>query len=149
MHGEVVGGALFVSRGNAAELFEAIEQSLDAVARPIGLRIEARAAALLRGCGDHRADAAPAQVSADGPARERLATPQIRDMFPDQKQSTLAGTLSNLRRDSLLQSESGMWFPVERTEAADEGLAEEGETAPVADAMASNEVDQDLLKAAP
>ncbi|WP_154678337.1 hypothetical protein [Microvirga massiliensis] len=49
----------------------------------------------------------------------------------------------------MLQSESGMWFPVERTEAADEGLAEEGETAPVADAMASNEVDQDLLKAAP
>ncbi|WP_046869146.1 hypothetical protein [Microvirga massiliensis] len=81
-------------------------------------------------------------------APEGLPTPQIRDMFPDQKQSTLAGTLSNLRRNGLLRSEAGVWFPVERTEPLDAGPEVE-ETAPVPDAMASNEVDQDLLKAAP
>ena len=81
-------------------------------------------------------------------APEGLPTPQIRDMFPDQKQSTLAGALSKLRRYGLVRSESGMWFPVERTEPVDAGLEEE-ETAPIPDAMASNEVDQDLLKAAP
>jgi hypothetical protein len=42
------------------------------VARPIGLTVEAGSAPLLGHCGDYRSDAAPAQVSAGRPARERL-----------------------------------------------------------------------------
>jgi hypothetical protein len=81
-------------------------------------------------------------------APEGLPTPQIRDMFPDQNPSTFAGTLSNLRRYGLIRSEFGMWFPVERTEPVNAGLEEE-ETAPIPDAMVSNEADQDLMKTAP
>jgi hypothetical protein len=80
-------------------------------------------------------------------APQGLPTPQIRDMFPDQKPSTLAGTLSNLRRYDLIRSESGMWFPVERTEPVEAG-PEEGPTMPLTDELVSDETDQALLKTA-
>ncbi len=62
-------GALLVTRGDAAELLEAVEQPLHLVARPVGLAVKAGPAALLSGCGDHRPDAPPPQVSPRGPAR--------------------------------------------------------------------------------
>jgi hypothetical protein len=71
-HGEEVLGAFFVSRGDAAELFKAVEQALHSVARPIGLAVEAGSARLVALAGDHRTDAASAQVLPRGPARKSL-----------------------------------------------------------------------------
>jgi hypothetical protein len=79
---------------------------------------------------------------------EGLSTPQIRDMFPEQKHSTLAGTLSNLRRDGLLRSKSGMWFPVERGKPEETEREEETTTAST-DMLVSNETDQALPNTAP
>ncbi len=71
-HGEVVAGALLISGGDAAELLQAVEEPLYPIARPIGLSIKASTAALVALGGDHRPDAARAQVSARGLARKRL-----------------------------------------------------------------------------
>ena len=51
-HGEEVGGVFFVSGGEASEVFDAIEEALDAIARPIEYRAEARFPATM----DHRRD---------------------------------------------------------------------------------------------
>src|SRR5215217_4105775 len=67
-HGRVVDGALLVPGRDAAELLEAVDQSLDAVALPIGLPVEAGTAGLPLLRRDHRADAAAAQEGADRPA---------------------------------------------------------------------------------
>jgi hypothetical protein len=80
-------------------------------------------------------------------APEGLPTPQIRDMFPNQKQSTLAGTLSNLRRDGLLRSEFGVWLPVERREL-EEAESEEKTITAGTDRLVSNETDQALPNSA-
>jgi hypothetical protein len=71
-HGEVVLGAFFVSRGDAAKLFKTVEQALHPIARPIGRAVEARSAALVAFAGDHRTDAAPTQVRPRGLARKGL-----------------------------------------------------------------------------
>jgi hypothetical protein len=46
-HGKVVGGALFVAGCDAAELLEAIEQALDAVALAVGCAVEPGLAGLV------------------------------------------------------------------------------------------------------
>ncbi len=46
-HGEVVRGALFIARCDAAELFQAVDQALDPIAKPVGGAIETRLAALV------------------------------------------------------------------------------------------------------
>jgi hypothetical protein len=71
-HSEEVLGAFFVSRGDAAKLFEAIEQALHSVARPIGRAVEAGSATLVALGRDHRPDAAPTQVVPRGLARKGL-----------------------------------------------------------------------------
>jgi hypothetical protein len=74
-HREVVSGALFVAGGDAAELFQAVEQMLHPVARSIGLAVEAGSAALAALSGDHRPDAA--QVLARGPIRKKVCPAAI------------------------------------------------------------------------
>jgi len=76
-------------------------------------------------------------------APEGLSTPRIRDMFPDQKQSTLVGTLSNLRRDGLLRSEFGVWLPVEPGKP-DETESEEEKNTAGTEMLVSNETGQAL-----
>ncbi len=68
-HSKVVLGALLVAGGDAAELLQAVEEPLHPIARPIGLPVEAAALGLIALGGDHRPDAAAAQVSPRGPAR--------------------------------------------------------------------------------
>src|SRR3712207_7414395 len=58
-HGEVVGGALFVAGGDAAEPLGAVDQALHPVAPPVGGAVEAGPAALVALARDHRPDAPP------------------------------------------------------------------------------------------
>ena len=51
-HGEEVGGVFFVSRGEASEVFDAIEEPFDAIARSVEHRAEAGFPAAM----DHRRD---------------------------------------------------------------------------------------------
>src|SRR3712207_8508217 len=71
-HGEVVGGALFVAGGDAAELLEAVDQALHPVAPPISGAAEAGPAALVALAGDHRPDVPPPQMAPGGRAAVAL-----------------------------------------------------------------------------
>ncbi len=73
-HGEVVGGALLVACGYAAELFQPIEEAFHPVASPIRLPVKARPTALLGGGRNHRPDVAPAQLRTRGSARKGLVS---------------------------------------------------------------------------
>jgi hypothetical protein len=56
-HCEIVLGTLFISGGDPAELFKAVEQALHAIAGPITLSVKAATAVLIGFGGDHRPDA--------------------------------------------------------------------------------------------
>src|SRR3982751_2032964 len=63
-HGEVVGGALFVAGGDAAELLEAVDQPPHKVAPPIRLAVEGGLATLVALGRNERCDAATAHPAA-------------------------------------------------------------------------------------
>jgi len=62
-HGEVVGRALLVARGDAPELFEPVDQTLDEIAAPVCGAVEVRLPTLVALAGDHRPDVPPAQAA--------------------------------------------------------------------------------------
>src|SRR5689334_21798174 len=59
-HGEVVEGALVVARGNTAELFEPVDQTLDEIATPVRGAVEVWLPTLVALARDHRPDVTPA-----------------------------------------------------------------------------------------
>ncbi len=75
-HGEVIDAALLVAGGDAAELLEAVDQTLDPVALPVGFAVEAGLPALVALAGDHRPDVSPAQAAAGGRAAVALVAGQ-------------------------------------------------------------------------
>jgi len=64
-HGEEVCGVLFVARGEAPEVFDAIEEPLDAITRPVEHRAEAGFPAAM----DHRRDIGRGTGGFDLPAQ--------------------------------------------------------------------------------
>lgn len=66
-HGEVVGGPLLVSCGDAPALLETADQALGLVALGVGLPVDQGARVLASGLRDDAADAAPAQEAAHMP----------------------------------------------------------------------------------
>src|SRR6185503_15295262 len=62
-HGEVVCGALFIARCDAAELFQAVDQALDPIAKPVGGAIEMGLAALVALAGNDGPDATLPQTA--------------------------------------------------------------------------------------
>ena len=73
-HCEIVLGALFILSGDPAELFEAVEQALHAIASSISLSVKAATAVLIGFGGDYRPDPARAQMIAGGLARKGLVS---------------------------------------------------------------------------
>src|SRR5215212_5492136 len=71
-HAEVVGGALLVAGGDAAELLEAIDQALHPATPPIGGAVEGGLAALVALAGDPRSDVPAPQMASDGRAAVAL-----------------------------------------------------------------------------
>src|SRR3954462_12564941 len=63
-HGEVVGRALLVARGNAAELLEPVDQALDEIAASVGSAVEVRLPALVALAWDHRPNVPAPQMAA-------------------------------------------------------------------------------------
>jgi len=56
-------GALFIARCDAAELFQAVDQALDPIAKPVGSMIEVGLAALVALAGNDGPDAALSQTA--------------------------------------------------------------------------------------
>src|SRR3954468_18538048 len=71
-HGEVVGRALLVAGGDAAELLQAVDQALDEIATPVRSTVEVRLPALVALARDHRPDVTPAQAEPCGRAAVAL-----------------------------------------------------------------------------
>src|SRR4051794_18784507 len=71
-HGEVVGRALLVAGGDAAELLQAVDQALDEIATPVRGTVEVRLPALVALARDHRPDVTPAQAAPCGRAAVAL-----------------------------------------------------------------------------
>src|SRR3954447_11847149 len=76
-HGEIVGGALLVSCGNASKVFQPVDQTLDDVALAVRLAVEVGLAALVGLGRDHRGNASPAQGEPNAAAAVGLITDQL------------------------------------------------------------------------
>jgi len=101
-HSKVVLDAFLVSGGDAAKLFEAVDQALHSVARPIGLAVEAGSATLVALAGDHRTDAAPTQVVPRGLARKGLVGGQA--PRPQPRAAALAADRAGIEQSRKLRA---------------------------------------------
>src|SRR3954468_4388598 len=87
-HGEIVGGTLFVSGGDASKVLQPVDHALDDVALAVCLAVEVGLATLVGLGRDHRGDAALAQGLPDAPAAVsfvagQLGWPQARPALAD------------------------------------------------------------------
>src|SRR3954469_15670048 len=87
-HGEIVGGTLFVSGGDASKVLQPVDHALDDVALAVCLAVEVGLAPLVGLGRDHRGDAALAQGLPDAPAAVgfvagQLGRPQARPALAD------------------------------------------------------------------
>src|SRR4051812_21925739 len=71
-HAEVVGRALLVARGDAAELLQAVDQALNEIAATVCITVEVGLPALVALARDHRPDVSPAQAATCGRAAVAL-----------------------------------------------------------------------------